>query len=131
MRLAMQRHARLFLFRMVWLLLVCACFSLLSCRSSSDSPVTPTTAISPVSGSAPASIIDTSSGIDLSKQPGTRYQVTYADGVVRVSAETLKKTLQGANRDHDIYVKNFFRQFQTPSPSAPQRCSEKPRSVTS
>jgi hypothetical protein len=104
MRIAMQRHARLFLFRIVWLLLVCACFSLLSCRSNSDSAATPPTAISPLSGSAPASIIDTSSGIDLSKQPGTRYQVTYADGVVRVSAETLKKTLQGANRDHDIYV---------------------------
>jgi hypothetical protein len=104
MRIAMQRHARLFLFRIVWLLLVCACFSLLSCRSNSDSPATPSTAISPLSGSAPATIIDTSSGIDLSKQPGTRYQVTYADGVVRVSAETLRKTLQGANRDHDIYV---------------------------
>jgi hypothetical protein len=100
----MQRHARLFLFRIVWLLLVCACFSLLSCRSNSDSPATPSTAIAALSGSAPASIIDTSSGIDLSKQPGTRYQVTYADGVVRLSADTLKKTLQGANRDHDIYV---------------------------
>ncbi len=100
----MQRHARLFLFRIVWLLLVGACFSLLSCRSNSDNSSAPPTAVSPLSGSAPASIIDISSGIDLSKQPGTHYQVTYAAGVVRVSAETLKMTLQGANRDHDIYV---------------------------
>jgi hypothetical protein len=85
-------------------LLVCGCLSLLSCRKASDSVTTSPLASSPISGSAPASIIDTSGGIDLSKQPGTRYQVTYADNVVHVSADTVKRNLIGANGDHDIYV---------------------------
>ncbi len=90
--------------RCIAVLLACGCLSLLSCRKASDSASTSPSASSPLSGSAPASIIDTSGGIDLSKQPGTRYQVTYADNVVHVSADTVKRNLVGANGDHDIYV---------------------------
>ena len=53
---------------------------------------------------APASVADISSGIDLSKQPGTRYQVTYANDVIRISAATVRRDLIGVNRDHDIYI---------------------------
>jgi hypothetical protein len=73
--------------RIVLLLLVCICLSLLSCHGNND-PAAPPPAISAPSGSASASVVDTSAGIDLSKQPGTRYQVTYAGNVVRVSADS-------------------------------------------
>jgi hypothetical protein len=81
------------------LLLICTCLSLISCRKNNDAAAAP-----PLSGAAPASKVDTSAGIDFARQPGTHYQVTYADNVVPVSAETVKKSLVGANRDHDIYV---------------------------
>ena len=101
--LARRSRRRLSLLRIFLLLGVCLCLSLLSCHGNNNSEAPPP-AISAPSSSASASVIDTSNGIDLSKQTGTRYQVTYADNVVRVNADTVKKTLVGANRDHDIYV---------------------------
>jgi hypothetical protein len=71
---------------------------MLSCRKKDDS------AAPLLSGSATANGIDVSSGIDLSKQAGTRYQVTYASDVVHVSAPAMRRDLIGVNRDHDIYV---------------------------
>jgi hypothetical protein len=62
---------------------------------------------SPQSGptqAANASFIDTATGIDLSQQPDTRYQVTYADDVVHVSAASVRQRIIGANREHDIYI---------------------------
>src|ERR1700761_310207 len=101
--LARRSRRRLSLLRIFLLLGVCLCLSLLSCHGNNDSEAPPQATVAP-SGSASASVIDTSNGIDLSKQAGTRYQVTYADNVVRVDANTVKKNLVGANRDHDIYV---------------------------
>jgi hypothetical protein len=42
-------------------------------------------------------------GIDLAKLPGTRFQATLQDGVVRIDAETVKRTARGVNKSHDIY----------------------------
>src|SRR6202000_39663 len=52
----------------------------------------------------PTSYTDIAAGIDLSKQPDTRYQVTYADGVVLIPADQRGQSLIGANREHDIYI---------------------------
>lgn len=41
-------------------------------------------------------------GIDLTGAPGTKFQATFADGVVQVDAATVRRTLQGVSRDHDI-----------------------------
>ena len=41
-------------------------------------------------------------GIDLSSAPGTKFQATFADDVVQVDAGTVKRTLRGVTRDHDI-----------------------------
>lgn len=41
-------------------------------------------------------------GIDLTSAPGTRFQATFADGVVQVDAGTVRRTLRGVTRDHDI-----------------------------
>ncbi len=42
-------------------------------------------------------------GIDLTNAPGTKFQATYADGVERIDAETVKRTIRGVTRDHDIF----------------------------
>src|SRR4051794_38777996 len=42
-------------------------------------------------------------GIDLAKLPGTRFQATLQDGVVRIDADTVKRTARGVNKNHDIY----------------------------
>lgn len=92
--------------------LACAGLLLISCRNKpGDSKVAalPTVAgaAAPAGGgSAPAAILEMPAGIDLMKQPGTRYNVTYAPDVVHVSAATVKRYLIGVNRDHDIYVFN-------------------------
>jgi len=41
-------------------------------------------------------------GIDLSSAPGTKFQATFADGVVQIDAATVRRTLRGVTRDHDI-----------------------------
>ncbi len=41
-------------------------------------------------------------GIDLSSAAGTKFQATFVDGVVQVDAGTVKRTLKGVTRDHDI-----------------------------
>ena len=41
-------------------------------------------------------------GIDLTSAPGTKFQATFADGVVQVDAGTVRRTLKGVTRDHDI-----------------------------
>jgi hypothetical protein len=46
--------------------------------------------------------INTSWGIDLSKAPGTKFEATFADGVVRIDADTVRRTIRGVNHDHDI-----------------------------
>jgi hypothetical protein len=98
------RHISPFVLRALALLLVCTCTSLISCHKSTDpSAASPSSGSSPA-GVAPASVADISSGIDLSKQPGTRYQVTYANDVIRISAPTVRRDLIGVNRDHDIYI---------------------------
>jgi hypothetical protein len=97
--LAREQRKRPFALHGIVLLLIYTCLSLISCRKNNDAAAPP-----PQSGAAPASKVDTSAGIDLARQPATHYQVTYADNVVHVSAETVKKSLVGANRDHDIYV---------------------------
>ena len=43
-------------------------------------------------------------GIDLSSAPGTKFQATFADDVVQVDAGTVKRTLRGVTRDHDILL---------------------------
>jgi hypothetical protein len=82
--------------------LLCACFWCFSCRTSQVSPAS-TSASNPASAT-PASFTDIAAGIDLSKQPDTRYQVTYADGLVRIVADKVRQSLIGANRQHDIYI---------------------------
>jgi hypothetical protein len=89
--------------------LLCAGLLLVSCRSDRSGEIAAAPSIaSPAAviggGAAPEAILDMPAGIDLSKQPGTKYQVTYADDVVHVSAPTIKQYLVGVNRDHDIYV---------------------------
>ena len=42
-------------------------------------------------------------GIDLAKLPGTKFQATFQDGVVRIDADTVKRTARGVNKAHDIY----------------------------
>ena len=42
-------------------------------------------------------------GIDVTKMPGTKYEATLREDVVRVDAETVKRAARGVNRDHDIY----------------------------
>lgn len=65
------------------------------CRKSAD--------IAPrVVGAAGASI-HPAWGIDLTNAPGTKFQATFADGVERVDAETVKRTIKGVTRDHDIF----------------------------
>lgn len=41
-------------------------------------------------------------GIDLTSAPGTKFQATFADGVVQVDAGTVGRTLKGVTRDHNI-----------------------------
>ena len=41
-------------------------------------------------------------GIDLTSAPGTKFQATFADDVVQVDAGTVRRTLKGVTRDHDI-----------------------------
>jgi hypothetical protein len=94
-----------------------ACLTCVSCRRTnsesaptndkgrpSSSSVKRESSPSGASATATTSFIDTAAGIDLSMQPDTRYQVTYADDVVHVSAETVKQSIVGATREHDIYV---------------------------
>ena len=89
--------------------LLCAGLLLISCRSNrgSERAAAPSIA-SPAAGmgggAALEAILDMPAGIDLSKQPGTKYQVTYAEDVIHLSAPTIKHYLVGVNRDHDIYV---------------------------
>jgi hypothetical protein len=104
-----QRHISPFVLRSISLLLVCTYLSLISCRKSNDPAAAPSSSggapesVSSASA-APAGFADISAGIDLSKQPGTHYQVTYASDLVRVSAATVRRDLIGVNRDHDIYI---------------------------
>jgi hypothetical protein len=98
------RHISPFVLRTIALLLVCTYTSLISCRKNTDPSAASPSSGSSSAGIAPASVADISSGIDLSKQPGTRYQVTYANDVIRISAPTVRRDLVGANRDHDIYI---------------------------
>jgi hypothetical protein len=42
-------------------------------------------------------------GIDLTNAPGTKFEATFADGVERIDAETVKRTIKGVTRDHDIF----------------------------
>ena len=42
-------------------------------------------------------------GIDLTNAPGTKFQATLADGVVRIDADTVKRTIKGVTRDHEIF----------------------------
>jgi hypothetical protein len=42
-------------------------------------------------------------GIDLAKLPGTRFRATFQDNVVRIDADTVKRTARGVNKNHDIY----------------------------
>jgi hypothetical protein len=103
-----RRHISLFVLRSIGLLLVCTYLSLLSCRKSADPGAAPPSSGNPATvdpgRAASASVADISSGIDLSKQAGTHYQVTYANDVIRVSAATVRHDLIGVNRDHDIYI---------------------------
>src|SRR3954451_12476059 len=83
MRIGTQRHPRFFLFRVLCLLLVCACFSLLSCRSYSDNSSTP-------SNRSLSSVRQCSCK---HHRHVSRYQVTYAEGVVRVSVPCQRFTV--------------------------------------
>jgi hypothetical protein len=42
-------------------------------------------------------------GIDLAKLPGTKFSATFQDGVVRIDADTVRRTARGVNKAHDIY----------------------------
>ena len=86
--------------------LICAGLLLMSCRSTrrGEAAVPSMAAPAVLAGGAPAAILDMPAGIDLMKQPGTRYEVTYAADVVHVSASTVKRYLVGVSRGHDIYV---------------------------
>jgi hypothetical protein len=42
-------------------------------------------------------------GIDVAKLPGTRFQATFQDNVVRIDADTVKRTARGVNKSHDIF----------------------------
>jgi hypothetical protein len=42
-------------------------------------------------------------GIDLTNAPGTKFQATFADGVERIDANTVRRTIKGVTRDHDIF----------------------------
>src|ERR1700742_1632480 len=78
-----------------FLSLLCTCFWCLSCRTSQTSPAS--TPVSNLASETPAICTDIAAGIDLSKQRDTRYQVTYADGLVRIAAEKVRQSLIGAN----------------------------------
>lgn len=92
--------------RFTLLPLLCISLWCLSCRTGRVAPGQSAESGSSSSGSAgaPASFTNLAAGIDLSKQPDTHYQVTYADGLVRISADKVRQSLIGANRDHDIYI---------------------------
>lgn len=76
----------------------------LSCHTSRVAPEPAASTTANDASTTPSSFTDIRAGIDLSKLPDTHYRATYADNVVRLSSETVKKTLIGANRDHDIYI---------------------------
>jgi hypothetical protein len=100
-----RRHISPFVLRCIALLLVSTYLSLISChRNTNDPAAAPSSSGNEPALTAPASFADISAGIDLSKQPGTRYQVTYAPDIVRISAPALRRELIGVNRDHDIYI---------------------------
>jgi len=42
-------------------------------------------------------------GIDLAKLPGTRFEATLADDVIRVDADTVRHAAKGVSHDHSIY----------------------------
>lgn len=79
----------------------------LSCRAPQATPAqsdkSSLAAHEHVSG-GPPSYPNLSMGIDLSREPGTRYEVTYADGVIRIGADKVHQMLIGASREHDIYI---------------------------
>lgn len=54
-------------------------------------------------GSAAAKSTHPAWGIDLTNAPGTKFEATFADGVERIDAETVKRTIKGVTRDHDIF----------------------------
>lgn len=68
----------------------------LSCSSSPK----PVVSQQKESGGKPMNV---SWGIDLTKLPGTRFRATFQDNVVRIDADTVKRTARGVNKDHDIY----------------------------
>lgn len=85
----------------VFLLLPLTLFAL-SCSSCSPKPAAPqqtTSQQSPATGKP----MSGSWGIDLTTLPGTRFKATFQDGVVRIDADTVKRTARGVNKDHDIY----------------------------
>ena len=74
----------------------------LSCSSCSPKPNAPQQT-SPQQTQATGKPLSGSWGIDLTTLPGTRFKATFQDGVVRIDADTVKRTARGVNKDHDIY----------------------------
>jgi hypothetical protein len=67
------------------------------CRKPSGSPA------GNGGGGAAGKSIHPAWGIDLTNALGTKFEATFADGVERIDAETVKRTIKGVTRDHDIF----------------------------
>ncbi|HEU5403852.1 MAG TPA: hypothetical protein VFU86_21025 [Terriglobales bacterium] len=65
------------------------------CRKSAE--------MSPNAVGAAGASIHPAWGIDLTNAPGTKFQATFADGVERIDADTVKRTIKGVTRDHSIF----------------------------
>ena len=82
------------------LLTVCC----LSCHRNQAGPWVDPSMPSKDASNVPASFTRIGAGVDLSRQTNSRYHVTYADNLVRIPAGTVRNSIIGANRDHDIYI---------------------------
>src|SRR5512146_3582808 len=84
--------------RVLAMLLVLLTCLAIGCRRSTESGPT---VVGAMSGGGQS--IHPAWGIDLTNAPGTKFQATFADGVERIDAETVKRTIKGVTRDHDIF----------------------------
>lgn len=75
----------------------------LSCTSCSPKPAAPQQQASVPQAQSIGKPPAESWGIDLTTLPGTKFKATFQDGVVRIDADTVKRTAKGVNKDHDIY----------------------------
>src|SRR5436305_8233827 len=76
----------------------------LLCRATGCNRQHPGAGPSATSAMGSGGRINAAWGIDLINAPGTTFQATLADGVERIDAGTVNRTIKGVTRDHDIFI---------------------------